>query len=339
MTDLMNSSINTKHPCTPLALGLCALLLLAMPLTASAKLYKWVDDEGNVQFSDKVPPEHVHRERSQLNKRGIEVERIDRAKTKEEVAREQETERLRAEQQRIIEEQQAADQVLLNTFRSEDDIIMSRDGKLASIDVLIQVEQSTIKRLKQDLAEMQKSAAGQERKQGFVAKRLQKDIEHTRKQLETSYASILTKERDKQRIREKSGRELERFRILKKLAHKEETHEEAIDSSSLLKNLVTCADEAACDAIWKQAEAYVTKHAVTRLELASSAVIMTAAPSRDHEYSLTVSRIRAKNGAGSEIFLDLQCRDTAKGIKLCESEKIRAIRDGFRSSVTGVNKP
>jgi hypothetical protein len=335
----MNSALKTKRQYARLTMGFCALLLLALPFTASAKLYKWVDDQGNVHFSDKVPPEDAHRERSQLNERGIEVDRIDRAKTKEEVAREQEMERLRAEQQRIIEEQQAADLVLLRTFRSEDDIIMSRDGKLAAVDVLIQVEQSTLKRLKQDLAEMQSSAAAQERQQGSVAKRLQQDIERTRQQIEASYSSILSKERDKQRIREKSDGDLERFRTLKKLTAKQEVQEEAIDSSSLLENLVSCDDDAACVEVWKQAEAYVHKYAVTRLQLASDTVIMTAAPSRDNEYSLTVSRIRAKEGGGSEIFLDLQCRDTAKGFDLCQSEKIQAIRDGFRSAVSGGATP
>jgi len=318
-------------------IGVCAILFALQSLSAmGAKLYRWVDDEGNVQFSDKVPPEHAHRERSRLNERGLEVERVDRAQTKEEVAREKELERLRAEKERLIKEQQARDQVLLRTFRSEDDILMARDGKLASIDVQIKVGQDAIKRLKLRLADMQKSAAAQERQNGFVSKNLQQDIEKTRSQMEENYAAILNKERSKQQITAKHDEDINRFRILKKLSPREEqnnTQEE--QHATLLDNVVSCTDASACDSAWAQAKKYALKHATTKLEMESDTIIMTAAPARDHEYSITVSRIREKEGTGAEIFLDLQCRETAKGRDLCKGEKTGAIRQGFHDALNG----
>jgi len=316
-------------------IGACAILLTLQSLSAmGAKLYRWVDDEGNVQFSDKVPPEHAHRERSRLNEQGLEVERVDRAQTKEEVAREKELERLRAEKERLIKEQQARDQVLLRTFRSEDDILMARDGKLASIDVQIKVGQDAIKRLKLRLADMQKNAATQERQNGFVAKRLQQDIEKTRSQMEENYAAILNKERSKQQITAKHDEDIERFRILNKLSPREEQSEAQEEQhATLLDNVVSCSDASTCDSAWAQAKKYALKHATTKLEMESDTIIMTAAPARDHEYSITVSRIRDKEGTGAEIFLDLQCRDTAKGRDLCKGEKTGAIRQGFHHAL------
>jgi hypothetical protein len=318
-------------------IGVCAILLTLQSLSAiGAKLYRWVDDEGNVQFSDKVPPEHAHRERSRLNERGLEVERVDRAQTKEEVAQEKELERLRAEKERLIKEQQARDQVLLRTFRSEDDILMARDGKLASIDVQIKVGQDAIKRLKQRLADMQKNAATQERQNGFVSKRLQQDIEKTRIQMEDNYAAILNKERSKQQITEKHDEDIGRFRILKKLSpRKEEKDTQEDQHATLLDNVVGCADASTCDAAWAKAKEYALKHATTKLEMESSTIIMTAAPTRDHEYSITVSRIRDQERTGAEIFLDLQCRETAKGRDLCQGEKTGAIRQGFHNALSG----
>lgn len=318
-------------------IGVCAILLALQSLSAmGAKLYRWVDDEGNVQFSDKVPPEHAHRERSRLNERGLEVERVDRAQTKEEVAREKELERLRAEKERLIKEQQAKDQVLLRTFRSEDDILMARDGKLASIDVQIKVGQDAIKRLKLRLADMQKNAASQERQNGFVSKNLQQDIEKTRSQMEENYAAILNKERSKQQITAKHDEDIERFRTLKKLSPREEQNDAQEEQhATLLDNVASCSDVSACDAAWAQAKKYALKHATTKLEMESDTIIMTAAPARDHEYSITVSRIRDKEGTGAEIFLDLQCRETAKGRDLCKGEKTGAIRQGFHDALNG----
>jgi tRNA-dihydrouridine synthase len=59
---------------------------------------------------------------------------------------------------------------------------------------------------------------------------------------------------------------------------------------------------------------------------------MFAAPARDDDLSLTVSRIAAKDGAQS-IFLDLQCRKTTYGQEFCASEAVRQIRRDFRSAV------
>ncbi len=310
-------------------------LLLAAPLSAlGAKLYKWVDDQGNVYYSDKVPPEHARQERSRLNERGIEVERFDAAKTKEELAREAELERLRKEQQRMLEEQQAADQVLLRTFRTEDDLNMARDGKLAAIDGQIGVIRGNIGRLQGQLEDMQKSAADMERQGEKAPERLLTDMSSVQRQIEENYTTIVHKEQDKQTIRDKYAADAERFRSLKNLnqVQSEEASEQRI-KSALLESVVPCSDAADCDRVWTRAEAYVRAHAVTPLQMSSANIIMTAAPTRDKEYNLTVSRIRDRDTGKVEIFLDVQCRETPKAQEYCASEPLESIRQGFAAAV------
>lgn len=325
----LNKMPKQKH----IVAGLCAILLITHSMAAFA-IKKWQDENGEWHFGDTIPPEYVNKEHSILNERGLEVERIERAQTKEEIAREKELERLRAEQQRIIEEQQAKDEVLLRTFRTEDDIIMARDGKLAAVDVQIKVAQDTIKRLKRNLSDMQKKAAAQERQNGFVSKRLQEDIEKNNKQIEENYAAILDKEKNKQRIIEKHDEDIERFRVLNKLSpRKEQESKQEERRLTFLENVVPCTDDATCDSAWAKAKQYALKHATTKLEMESDTVIITGAPSRDDEYSITVSRIRDHKGTGAEIFLDLQCRETTKGRDLCKSEELNSIRQGFRGAL------
>ncbi|MEJ1397702.1 MAG: DUF4124 domain-containing protein, partial [Candidatus Sedimenticola sp. (ex Thyasira tokunagai)] len=128
---------------TPLITALGTALLIACIGTADAgRLYRWVDDQGKVHYSDHVPTEHSRSARSQLDERGLEVKRTEAAKSAKEIAREKELKKLREEQQRLIERQRAKDQVLLRTFRTEDDILMARNGKLTSIDTMIMIIRS-----------------------------------------------------------------------------------------------------------------------------------------------------------------------------------------------------
>jgi len=284
-------------------------------------MYRWVDDDGNVQFTDKIPPESIKKERSLLDEKGYEIKRISAAKTKLERAREKELERLRAEKQKIIEIQKAADRVLLRTFRSEDDIKMARDGKLTAIDMHIQVIRSNIKRLKNRLEEMQTNAANMERQAVNVGKALLNDMTYTRQHIKDAYASIIIKERDKD------------FRKLKQLEPEKPGITPSQQVSSLLETVVACIDKQACDLDWEQASAYLEKHAMTQVQMASDIILMTVMPAKNHEFGLTISRIAQKNGVGAEIFLDLQCKNTPIGKELCNSDKIKAIRMGFRPAL------
>lgn len=197
--------------------------MLLAPAAEAGKIYRWVDAEGNVHLSDRVPTEHARSARSELSETGREVERVQAAKTAEEIAREQELEKLRAEQQRLIEIQHAKDQVLLRTFRTEDDLLMARNGKLAAIDSNIQVIRSNIRRMKNRLAEMQQNAASMERQGQRLSDNLLKDIENTRAQLRDSYTTIIQKEQEKETIRNSASKDLARFRSLKNLREENAT--------------------------------------------------------------------------------------------------------------------
>lgn len=305
-------------------------LLFAFPLQAG-KIYRWVDQEGKVHLSDRVPSEHVKRARSQLSETGREVDRVERAKTAEEIARDKELEKLRAEQQRLIEQQRAKDQVLLRTFRTEDDLLMARNGKLAAIDSNIQVIRGNIRRMKTRLDEMQQTAASMERQGQRLSSNLLKDIENTRHQLRDSYTTIIQKEQEKEAIRDQAANDLTRFRSLKNLREENANPElEQVSRSVLLETVFVCQDDPDCDRAWIRVEEYVREHATTRLQMLSDVIIMTATPLLDNDISLTASRIEYPDRPGAELFMDLQCKPTALGIEHCRTEAVEKIRRGFR---------
>ncbi|WP_288103727.1 DUF4124 domain-containing protein [Sedimenticola sp.] len=322
-----------------LPIGLLTAIMLLAPAAEAGKIYRWVDAEGNVHLSDRVPTEHARSARSELSETGREVERVQAAKTAEEIAREQELEKLRAEQQRLIEIQHAKDQVLLRTFRTEDDLLMARNGKLAAIDSNIQVIRSNIRRMKNRLAEMQQNAASMERQGQRLSDNLLKDIENTRAQLRDSYTTIIQKEQEKETIRNSASKDLARFRSLKNL--REENADPQLNqekTASLLDTVVVCEDNRACDQAWIKVEEYVRKFATTRLQMLSDSIIMSAAPLKDDDISLTASRIVYKDRPGAELFMDLQCKPSPRGIDLCNTEAVEKIRTGFRDYLAESNR-
>ncbi len=317
---------------------LLTILAFSAATPALAKLYRWVDETGKVHYSDKVPPEHVKQARTELDERGLEREHVERAKTPEEIAKEKELEQLRQEQQRLIEKQEQADNVLLRTFRSEEDIILARDGKLAAIDSRIKMTRNNIGNLKSRLAELQQIDAENKSQGKEMPASVREELEMTQQQLEKKQASILANEQEKEVIREKYQADLERFRTLKNLQPEKSDVAAKEQKSSALDTVVPCNDDATCDRYWKRAGAYMRENAVTAIQMLGPTIMMSKAPRTDHEYGITVSRIRDAEQNTTRIFFDLQCRETAAGHELCASEKVARIRSGFRQALTADTK-
>jgi hypothetical protein len=314
---------------------LLALLVAASASPAGAqRVFKWVDEQGNVHYADTVPPKDQEQERTQLDKRGLTVKRIEAAKTAEEVAREQELKRLREEQAKVESEQRASDQVLLRTFRSDDDILMARDGKVAAIDTLIEVTRGSIGRLKEQLADMQRAAADLERQGKPVPRRQIDDMEAVRRQIGDNYSAIVTNEESRKAIIERYEADLRRFRHLRTPETAGGSFAPAKTRMALIDTVVACPDAAACDEMWMKGDAYLRANATTPIRLSGSFILATATPRKDDEYSLTLSRLPDREGSGVRLFLDLQCRETTQGRELCDGARVKAVREGFRRALS-----
>ena len=310
------------------------LLLVLAALPAESRLYKWVDDKGNVHYTDSVPPEVAERERAELDKRGMTINKTEAVKTPEETAREKQLEDLRAEQKRLEAEQRAADEVLLRTFRSEDDIVMARDGKIAAIDKQIDVARRAISKQQDRLIEMQREAADIERQGNPIPRKHLENLDSLRNVIDEGYAAIVKNEQSRQAIIDKHDRDLKRFRQLRTPEKAAEAAPQAKSRVALLDTVVACKDAAECDRFWSKAEAYVRANATTMIRMAGKSIVSTAPPNDDAEYSLTLSRLPDRDGAGVRLFLDLQCRDSVQGREFCAGPRASKVRDGFRGAVT-----
>lgn len=320
-----------KH-LSSLTVSVVLILVFCHPLLA-AKLYKWVDESGEVHYSDKIPPHAITGSHSTLSKAGVTTGRHGAAKTPEEIAREEELKKLREEQQRLLQEQQARDQVLLKTFRSDDDIILARDGKLATYNAQIRIVYENIERLKKRMLMQQKRAAMIERQGAKMDPKTKQGIENTRQEIKSNYASILRQEKDKQLIKDKYAADLKRFRELKKL-QLSAAEDASLKGTKEIRNplidtAIPCPDEALCNVMWEKARSFGTKHAMTPIYVDSDKIFLTKPPLEDNKVSLTISRLRTSKEADEIIFLDIQCSNQPTHYSWCNSDLAKSIRLEF----------
>jgi hypothetical protein len=93
---------------------ICALLV-AGP-AAAQKLYKYVDSEGRVRYTDRPPIDMTGRASEQLNRQGTVVKRNDGALTPEELAAREEERKRKLEADAIAREEKRKNTALLTTY-------------------------------------------------------------------------------------------------------------------------------------------------------------------------------------------------------------------------------
>lgn len=302
-----------------------------------SQIYRWVDQDGQVHYSDQIPPSHSSRGHTRINDTGIAVEVVPPAKTPEEWRREQDLERLRQRQQRLLEEQAAADNLLLRSYGSIGDIEAARNNNLATIDAAILVTRNEIRRQQEALTGLYTEAADLERAGRTVPDTLGGRILQLETAIHDAYARILEREQQKQQIRESFARDIQRFQELRGLAQwRDEVPVEPAETttSPALPNLVVCADQAECERLWHLAVAYVHRHATTPVHVSADNLLATAAPRGPNDVSLILSRLPAPTGQGaSQLFLDLQCAASPQGASACDATKAGPILEGFQRAL------
>lgn len=183
--------------------------------TAQAKIKCWTNSDGIRECGNAVPPEYAQQGHDEINKAGIRVKHHERAKTEAELAEEARLKAVEEEKKRLAEEQAAHDRVLLNTFASEDEIVMARDGKITSIKTEIRLTNRSMNAAEDRLQKLRKQAANFERAGKPVTEKLIKDIQQTQDQIKEYEAFIANKQVEKDRIQQQFESDVTRYRELR----------------------------------------------------------------------------------------------------------------------------
>ena len=186
---------------------------------AQAKIKCWKNSDGIRECGNTVPPEYAQQGHDEISAAGIKIKHHERAQTEAELA---ETARLKAiedEKKRLAEEQAMHDRVLLDTFASEDEIIMARDGKITSIKTEIRLTNRSMNKAEERLSQLRKQAANLERAGKPVTEKLSKDIQHTQAQITEYETFVNIKQLEKNTIHQQFETDVTRYRTLRPQRH------------------------------------------------------------------------------------------------------------------------
>jgi hypothetical protein len=204
------------------SLTLSVVVGLSTGPAMAGKLYKWVDENGRVRYGDSIPPQYARKSNQTLNEQGVVVERKAAAKTPEQIAEEARIKAEQEEAERIRKEKAYQDRILLDTFTNEDEMVMTRDGKIEAIEAVIRVTKGRNEKLEQRLTELKQHAAYLERSGRPVPESLNKEITESRDQIAENLKYVKNRKQEQQNIRDKFEQDIRRFRELKTAAASEE---------------------------------------------------------------------------------------------------------------------
>jgi hypothetical protein len=180
------------------------------------KVYRWVDESGQVHYSNTVPPQYAEKDREVLNRQGVAVGKVEGDVTEAEARDQAETARRLKE----AAQRRQRDNVLLQTYLSVQEIEMLRDRRVEILDGQIGVESQYITGLKQKLTKlMQQSANFAPRNKSPNARplpeNLRDDMARTGTDIRTSQANLTKKRAERQALIDQFAADIKRLKELK----------------------------------------------------------------------------------------------------------------------------
>ena len=179
-----------------------------------AELYKWVDDKGQIHYSDSVPPEAINKQRDVIDQKGIVVDEIGAAKTKAQLEEDKRRKAQEAIKQQQLDAKHRHDKMLLETYNNDSDIVKMRERKLAAISDIITINQNRIDKLKEDLVPFKKQVAAIQKNNKEIPGELRDKVKEIKDHIAMRVKIIQQQHDEQDRLRDKFQQDLERFRYL-----------------------------------------------------------------------------------------------------------------------------
>jgi hypothetical protein len=198
---------------------LSVILCLLVPLDADAQdrgRYKYVDEDGNLVFTDKPPPESADKPKDVVNNQGVTVDQVEGRKTEEQLAAEAAARELAVNK----ELQFRADQALLNTYISVAEIEMHRDRRVELFQAQARVTELYLRNLQRRLDKL-KGEAGRYKPYSSdpaaaqIDPSLVEDIDDAESSIQRHNENLKTFRDEERRIIERFEGDIQRFKTIK----------------------------------------------------------------------------------------------------------------------------
>ena len=204
-----------QHFKLPLACTLALLFAAGVAHAEKPSIKCYMNKDGVRECGNVVPPEHAQQDIELKGKTGLTLQHRERAKTREELAAEAAAKAEKEAAERKAREKAAADQILLQTYGSEEDITTARDSQLSSLQSQIRISEGRIQKLDRQLDQMIAEAAEDQKQGKPVPDNLAAGIDSMRQELANQRRFIEERKAEVEAINTKAEEDLGRFRSLK----------------------------------------------------------------------------------------------------------------------------
>ena len=195
------------------------LLLLLLPFAASAdnaKVYKWTDENGVVHFGDSIPAKYAELPKEVVNDYGVTVENLEGKKTPEQI----EAERIEKERVAKIELQRRADQALLATYLSVDEILMHRDRRVELFQAQARVTELYLSNLQRRLQKLRLDASNfqpysEDPDAPMIDPELADELQKTKEIIQRHERNLQKFQADEKQIIARFEGDINRFKVLR----------------------------------------------------------------------------------------------------------------------------
>jgi len=197
------------------ALFALSAMFVIISFSAQAKMYKWVDENGQIHFGDRIPPEYLVKEHEELNAQGVVMKYKEAAKTPEQIAEEKRLESERKKAEVTEKRKKQRDRVLLDTYTTERDLIVARDARLDAVDSQIRLAVSIIKDSNNKIESMENQVVQIKSSKREVPADLYKRIDIEKQQVTVQTEVMENHKKHRDEIATQFNGYIERFKALK----------------------------------------------------------------------------------------------------------------------------
>lgn len=199
---------------------LAIFLLTALTTQALAQtVYRWIDEQGRVHLSHAVPPEYRSLGFERLAPDGRVLETVPPELTPEERAAERQRRLLQAQLEAEQASQATRDRLLLATYRSEQDIIDTRNLRLDAMGQQRRALETSHRLAVQRFEDLVARAAELNRQAQPIAPGLQVSINESRTEIRRLRRALDDVDARMVEVSERFELELDRFRTLTQSAN------------------------------------------------------------------------------------------------------------------------
>lgn len=187
---------------------------VAIAKAGKKKLYRWTDAQGEVHYTDALPPEAASDARDTLNNAGRAVDHTERALTEDERAAREAEAAAADEARRLAEEKAKVDAVLVASYPSEVELERAYKERFGLIEQSVESARSGIRSQEKSLTDLLSHAGDLERNGKPIPKTVIESIGKTRARVADQRSYLAKREEERIALRKEYEDVLARYRHL-----------------------------------------------------------------------------------------------------------------------------